>query len=61
MGRVLYSFCSGLFLSSIMNLEYATAATLVFATPISTALSVPLLGNKVGHGGGLQFYLDFWE
>ena len=34
---------------SIMNLEYATAATLVFATPIFlTALSVPLLGNKVG-------------
>ena len=50
MGRGLsIVFAQGCFYLSIMNLEYATAATLVFATPIfPTALSVPLLGNKVG-------------
>ena len=50
MGRGLsIVFAQGCFYLSIMNLEYATAATLVFATPIFlTALSVPLLGNKVG-------------
>ncbi len=42
-------FAQGCFYFSIMNLEYATAATLVFATPIFlTALSVPILGNIVG-------------
>ena len=50
MGRGLsIVFAQGCFYLSIMNLEYATAATLVFATPIFlTALSVPLLGNMVG-------------
>ena len=50
MGRGLsIVFAQGCFYLSIMNLEYATAATLVFATPIFlTALSVPLLGNLVG-------------
>ena len=36
-------FAQGCFYLSIMNLEYATAATLVFSTPIFlTALSVPI-------------------
>ena len=43
-------FAQGCFYLSIMNLEYATAATLVFSTPIFlTALSVPILGNIVGY------------
>ena len=43
-------FAQGCFYLSIMNLEYATAATLVFSTPIFlTALSVPILGNVVGY------------
>ena len=37
------------FYLAIIRLEYATAATLAFASPIFlTALSVPILGNKVG-------------
>ena len=37
------------FYLAIIKLEYATAATLAFASPIFlTALSVPILGNKVG-------------
>ena len=43
-------FAQSCFYLSIMNLEYATAATLVFSTPIFlTALSVPILGNAVGY------------
>ena len=57
MGRgLIIVFAQGFFYLSIMNLEYATVTTLVFATPIFlTALYLPFLGNKVGYGGGLPF------
>ena len=42
-------FAQCFFYLSLMKLEFATATTLAFASPIFlTALSIPILGNRVG-------------
>lgn len=46
---LMVTFAQFCFYSAIMHLEFATAVTLVFAQPlVVTALSVPMLGERVG-------------
>ena len=50
-------FC---FYTAILNLEFATATTLIFAQPLLvTALSVPVLHERVGFGRWLAVCLGF--
>ena len=56
----LITFAQFCFFTSLMYLEFATATTLSFATPlIVTILSIPILGQKIGKWRWIAVFLGF--